>query len=74
MTEYVYRWNLRPEPTLAIELRVVAPSAAVARREMRRFLVDHDGSHWTIECVARETRTSPVAPLILPENRLLRPS
>ena len=61
MSSSVYLWNLRPEAGLSLELRVVARSASVARREVRRFLVEHDGISWTIESVSRETQHVPQA-------------
>ena len=57
MTDHVYRWTLRPETGLALELRITAPSAIVARREMTRFLAEHDGSTWIVEQVSRESAT-----------------
>jgi hypothetical protein len=38
----------------------------VARREIQRFLVDHEGSRWTVECVSREVARIPDVPLALP--------
>ena len=73
MNAYVYCWNLRPEAGLALELRVTAPSAVVARREIRRFLIDHAGASWTVECVTRETRCVPRTLLTLPPSQR-RPS
>ena len=54
MTEYVYRWSMRPENDLMLELQVTAPSVIVARREIERFLVDHAGRDWSVERVSRE--------------------
>jgi hypothetical protein len=62
---YVYRWSLRPEAGLTLELRVTAPSVVVARREIRRFLVAHDGVSWAIDCVTRETTRGRYAPRTL---------
>jgi hypothetical protein len=42
----VYLWSLRPEAGLAIELRITAESVVIARREVHRFLVEHDGTAW----------------------------
>lgn len=55
MNAYVYCWNLRPDEGLALELRVTASSVAVARRAVRRFLVEHDAVAWSVECVSRQT-------------------
>ena len=66
MNAHVYRWTLRAEIGLALELRVTAPSVVVARREIHRFLVDHDGSSWIVECVSREATRAPHALLALP--------
>jgi hypothetical protein len=63
---YVYRWSMRPETGLTLDLRVTAPNAVIARREIRRFLVDHDGDSWTVECVTREITRAPYAPLPVP--------
>jgi len=57
----VYRWNLRPEEGLSLELRIVASNASVARREVHRFLVEHDGAAWTVESVSREATRVPRA-------------
>jgi hypothetical protein len=65
---YVYRWSLRPRGDVAVELRMTAPSVVVARREVFRFLVDHGGGSWTIECVSRETSRAPFAMLALPSS------
>ena len=54
MHAYTYCWSLRPESGLTLELHVTAPNVAAARREIRRFLVDHDGGRWTVESVSRE--------------------
>lgn len=54
MNAYVYRWILRPRAGLDLELQVTAPNVIVARREIRRFLVDHDGGAWAVEGVTRE--------------------
>jgi len=59
MTDYVYRWSIQPEHGFNLELRVTARSVAVARREVQRFLVDHEGSAWAIESVSRETEQVP---------------
>ncbi len=59
MNSNVYRWNLRPEAGLVIELRVTAESVLVARREVRRFLSEHDGDMWVVEGVAREASHAP---------------
>ncbi len=69
MNAYVYRWSMQPETGLALELRVAAPSAVIARRELRRFLVAHDRDSWTVECVGREAVRVPHAPLVLPTVR-----
>lgn len=54
MHSSVYLWSLRPEEGLYVELRIVASSALVARRELRRFLAEHDGTGWKVESVTRE--------------------
>lgn len=54
MNAYVYCWNLRPEEGLALELRVTASSVAVARRAVRRFVVEYEGAAWSVECVGRQ--------------------
>lgn len=54
MNEYVYHWTFRPEAGLEFELHVNAPSVSVARRELLRFLIDHDGTAWRIDHVRRE--------------------
>ncbi len=69
----VYRWNLRPEKDLVLEVRVTAPSVAVARREIRRFLVAHDGSSWVVECVARESTHAAEVALPLPGRGSILP-
>jgi hypothetical protein len=50
---YVYSWRLRPRRGLEVELRIEAPSAAVARREVTLFLEHHDGLGWTVQGVRR---------------------
>ncbi len=54
MHSSVYRWSLRPETGLSIELRVVATNASGARREVNRFLREHGGAFWTVESISRE--------------------
>ena len=66
MHAYTYCWSLRPETGFVMELHVTAPNAVIARRELRRFLVDHDGSRWAVECVSREAARIPHIPLALP--------
>lgn len=66
MKAYVYRWSLKPEVGLALELRVTASNVIRARREIHRFLVDHDGNTWTVERVSRETSGTTHTPLSLP--------
>ena len=66
MNDYVYRWNIEPEHGFSLELRVTAKSVVVARREVRRFLDDHDGDSWTIESVSRETARAPYELFALP--------
>lgn len=66
MNAYVYCWNIRPEAGLGLEVRVTATSAVVARREIRRFLLDHAGGSWHVECVTREATHAPLAQLTLP--------
>jgi hypothetical protein len=68
MNAYVYCWNLRPESGSGLEVRVTAPSAVVARREIRRFLFDHAGGSWHVECVSREASEVPRAQLTLPAS------
>jgi hypothetical protein len=63
---YVYRWSVRPEEGLILDIRVTAPNVVVARREVRRFLVDHDGASWTVECVTRETTRALHVPRVIP--------
>lgn len=58
MKSYKYRWSLRPQADLSLELCVIAPSVVVARREVRQFLSEHDGSSWVIECISREATQS----------------
>ena len=50
---YVYSWWLAPREGLDVELRVEAPSAVVARREIAVFLEHHDGLGWTLRGVRR---------------------
>ena len=50
---YIYSWFLRPRRGLEVELRIEAPSAVVARREIAVFLQDHDGLAWTLDGVRR---------------------
>jgi len=69
MSDYVYRWNIRPEDGFALELSVTAQSVVVARREVRRFLVDHEGDSWTIESVSRESTHVPHELLARPQER-----
>ena len=59
MSRSVYLWTLRPEAGLALELRITAESASVARRAVRRFLAEHDGGSWDVERVAREMHQIP---------------
>ena len=59
MNDYVYRWNIQPETGFHLELSMAAENVVVARREVRRFLVDHDGDAWTIESVSREIAHAP---------------
>ena len=59
MNTYVYRWSIQPENGFILDLRVTAESVVVAQREVRRFLVDHEGDSWTIESVSRETIHAP---------------
>lgn len=67
--DYVYRWNIQPEAGLSLELRVTARNVAVARREVRRFLVDHEGDSWAIESVSREaTHVHHESPARFPES------
>lgn len=54
MRVYTYCWKLRPGEGMPVELRVTAASMVVAHREVRRFLVDHDGADWTVDGVRRE--------------------
>jgi hypothetical protein len=56
---YVYRWSIRPEVDLTLDLRMTAPSVAEAQRKLRRFLFDHDGNAWEIESVSREATSAP---------------
>ena len=37
-----------------VELRISAPSAVSAHREIVRFLAEHDGDTWSVESVSRE--------------------
>jgi len=69
MDVYVYCWRVRPEAGLTLDLRMTAPNVIVARREIRRFLVDHAGDGWTVECVTRETRLVPHLPVPVPPAR-----
>ena len=69
MNDYVYRWSIQPESGFSLELSVTAKSVVVARREVRRFLVDHEGGSWTIESVSREIIRAPYEPLALPPER-----
>ena len=54
MNVYVYRWSIKPEARLTLDLRMTAPSFLVAQRVVHRFLKDHDGDSWSIEYVSRE--------------------
>jgi hypothetical protein len=54
MRKSIYRWSLRPEAGLSVEVRVVAWNASVARRDINRFLAEHDGASWVVESVSRE--------------------
>jgi hypothetical protein len=66
---YVYRWSVRPGNGIAVELLVTAPSVVVARRQVHRFLVDHDGDGWAVDGVSREMKRSPsVVPAVLPRR------
>jgi hypothetical protein len=56
---YVYRWSIKPEVGLTLDLRMTAPSVLIAQREVHRFLEDHDGESWGIEYVTREHSTAP---------------
>jgi hypothetical protein len=69
MNDYVYRWNIRPEHGFTLELSVTAQSVVVARREVRRFMVDHEGYSWTIESVSRESTHAPYAFLAQPKEK-----
>jgi hypothetical protein len=71
VNEYVYCWSLRPETGFALELRVTASSAIVARREVDRFLIDHDGDRWTVEAVRRDTERAPFTLVTLPTSPTL---
>lgn len=57
MKSYVYHWTLSPELGVRVDVRITAFNAIVARRYVRRFLVDHDGVDWRIESVSREMWT-----------------
>lgn len=59
MTHYFYRWSLRPQEGMQVELRVAATSAASARREVSRFLQAHGAVSWSIESISREVDRSP---------------
>lgn len=67
MKAYVYHWSMRPEIGVRVDLRITASNVIIARREVHRFLVDHDGNTWRIERVSRETRDEapPLAPIYL---------
>jgi len=69
MNDYVYRWNIEPETGFHLELRVAAESVVVARREVQRFLVEHDGDAWTIESVSREVAHAPHEQLARPPGQ-----
>ncbi len=66
MNVYVYHWSVRPQSGLVLDLRVTAPSVVVAQRQVRRFLIEHDGDTWAIECVDREVARVPLTPLAVP--------
>jgi hypothetical protein len=53
MNAYVYHWNLRPRPDICVELRIEAPDAVAARREVVAFLRRHLAAGWEIETVSR---------------------
>jgi hypothetical protein len=64
---YVYSWRLRPRRGFEVELRVEAPSAIAARREVAIFLEHHDGLAWTLFDVQRWTSVeseTPVEPVL----------
>jgi hypothetical protein len=70
MNAYLYRFGLRPEDRVSVEIRVTAPSVVVARRVVHGFLAEHDGEAWAVECVSRETSAD--APLWPIESRLAK--
>ena len=59
MGAHVYRWCMRPGESVTLDLRVTASNVAIARRELHRFLMDHDGSTWSIVSVSREAPGGP---------------
>lgn len=63
MNVYVYHWSIKPEAGLTLDLRMTAPSVLIAQREVRQFLVDHDGCSWSIEYVTRENSLAPRPPI-----------
>lgn len=69
MNDYVYRWSIQPEHGFSLELKVTAQSVVVARREIRRFLVAHEGDSWAIESVSREPTHVLDERLALPPER-----
>ncbi len=56
---YVYSWRLRPRRGLEVEVRIEAPSAIVARREVALFLEDHKGLGWALGGVRRSFPAQP---------------
>lgn len=60
MQSSVYRFSIRPEPDMELEVRVKASNVADARRMVRRFFEEHDGRGWTVEHVSREASRGPV--------------
>lgn len=53
LKSYAYRWQLRPALDLRIEVEVIAPNVATARRIIEHFLAEHGGADWALEAVAR---------------------
>ena len=61
MKAYLYRWNLRLDPNLRIEVEVAASSAVVARRTVYEVLRDRNGVGWVLESVSRTSQLSGLA-------------
>jgi hypothetical protein len=64
MRAYLYRWNLRLDANLRVEVEVAASSAVVARRTVHEVLRDRNGVGWVVESVSRTSRPAAVSPFV----------